>query len=83
MKDDDRSYLDFKNLRTYLNQIAKYPILTQKEEKKLGVQIQKGDKDALKKLIEANLRFVVSYVKKYKGKYQNSVLNLDVHYVAQ
>ena len=67
MKKDDRSYLDFKNLRNYLNQIAKYPILTQKEEKKIGKQIQNGDKDALNKLIEANLRFVVSYVKKYKG----------------
>ena len=64
---DDRSYLDFKNLRTYLSQIAKYPILTQDEEKKIGKRIQKGDKEALKKLIEANLRFVVSYVKKYKG----------------
>ncbi len=67
MTSDDRSYLDFKNLRTYLSQIAKYPILTQDEEKKLGKRIQKGDKEALKKLIEANLRFVVSYVKKYKG----------------
>jgi RNA polymerase primary sigma factor len=64
---DDRSYLDFRNLRTYLSQIAKYPILTQEEEKKLGKRIQKGDREALKKLIEANLRFVVSYVKKYKG----------------
>ena len=67
MKKGGRSYLDFKNLRNYLNQIAKYPILTQKEEKKIGEQIQSGDKDALNKLIEANLRFVVSYVKKYKG----------------
>jgi len=67
MKDDDRSYLDFKNLRTYLSKIAKYPILDQAEEKKLGKQIQKGDREALRKLIEANLRFVVSYVKKYKG----------------
>lgn len=67
MTNDDRSYLDFKNLRTYLSQIAKYPILTQEEEKKLGKKIQKGDREALKKLIEANLRFVVSYVKKYKG----------------
>jgi RNA polymerase primary sigma factor len=67
MTNDDRSYLDFKNLRTYLSQIAKYPILTQEEEKKLGKRIQKGDREALKKLIEANLRFVVSYVKKYKG----------------
>lgn len=67
MKDDNRSYLDFKNLRTYLGKIAKYPVLNQVEEKKLGKQIQKGDKEALRKLIEANLRFVVSYVKKYKG----------------
>ncbi len=67
MKKDDRSYLDFKNLRNYLNQIAKYPILTQKEEKRLGKKIQDGDKNALNTLIEANLRFVVSYVKKYKG----------------
>lgn len=67
MTNDNRSYLDFKNLRTYLSQIAKYPILTQAEEKKIGKRIQKGDKEALKKLIEANLRFVVSYVKKYKG----------------
>lgn len=67
MTNDDRSYLDFKNLRTYLSQIAKYPILKQDEEKKLGKRIQKGDREALKKLIEANLRFVVSYVKKYKG----------------
>jgi RNA polymerase primary sigma factor len=67
MTNDDRSYLDFKNLRTYLSQIAKYPILTQAEEKEIGKRIQKGDKEALKKLIEANLRFVVSYVKKYKG----------------
>lgn len=67
MKDNDRSYLDFKNLRTYLSKIAKYPILSQTEEKKLGKQIKKGDREALRKLIEANLRFVVSYVKRYKG----------------
>ena len=62
-----KNYLDSKNLRRYLNQISKFPILTQKEEKKIGKLIQEGDKDALKKMIESNLRFVVSYVKKYKG----------------
>ena len=51
MTNDDRSYLDYKNLRAYLTQIAKYPILTQEEEKKLGKKIQKGDKEALVKLI--------------------------------
>jgi RNA polymerase primary sigma factor len=62
-----KNYLDSKSLRRYLNQISKFPILTQKEEKKIGKLIQEGDKDALKKMIESNLRFVVSYVKKYKG----------------
>jgi len=61
------SYLTSKNLRLYLNQISKIPILSDAEEKKLGRLIKKGDRDALKKLIESNLRFVVSYAKKYSG----------------
>jgi len=67
MRDKYKGYIDFKNLRLYLNQISKFPILSQEDEKRLGNRIQKGDKKALKELIEANLRFVVSYVKKYKG----------------
>ena len=67
MRDDYKSYIDLKNLRLYLNQISKFPTLSQEEEKKLGERIQKGDRSAIKKLIEANLRFVVSYVKKYRG----------------
>jgi RNA polymerase primary sigma factor len=59
--------LDQKNLKKYLNQISKFPTISQEEEKRLGRLIQKGDKDAQKKLIEANLRFVVSFVKKYQG----------------
>ncbi|HUU52924.1 MAG TPA: RNA polymerase sigma factor RpoD/SigA [Candidatus Heimdallarchaeota archaeon] len=56
-----------KNLKRYLQRIAKFPLLTPKEEKGLGKRIQAGDKEALEKLIESNLRFVVSYVKKYRG----------------
>ena len=67
MRDKYKGYIDFKNLRLYLNQISKFPILSQEDEKRLGNRIQKGDKKAIKELIEANLRFVVSYVKKYKG----------------
>jgi RNA polymerase primary sigma factor len=55
------------NLKLYLNQIAKFTPLEQEEEKRLGSLIQNGDQDALKKLIESNLKFVVSYVKKYRG----------------
>jgi RNA polymerase primary sigma factor len=67
MRDKYKGFIDFKNLRLYLNQISKFPTLSQEDEKRLGVRIQKGDKKALKELIESNLRFVVSYVKKYKG----------------
>lgn len=59
--------LDSKNLSRYLKQIAKFPQLSSTEEKELGYLIQKGDKKALGKLVESNLRFVVSYVKKYRG----------------
>jgi len=67
MSREYEDYTSSKNLRLYLNQIAKYPQISEKEEKRLGELIQKGDKEALKKLIEANLRFVVSYAKRYRG----------------
>jgi RNA polymerase primary sigma factor len=59
--------LESKNLKRYLQRIAKFSLLTPEEEKELGKRIQEGDKEALKKLTESNLRFVVSYVKKYRG----------------
>ncbi|MDH5745179.1 MAG: hypothetical protein OEZ52_16680, partial [Candidatus Aminicenantes bacterium] len=67
MRSDFKNSLDSRNLAHYLRQIAKFPPLKQNEEKELGKQVQKGDKKALRKLVESNLRFVVSYVKKYGG----------------
>ncbi len=64
---DYRDALDSKNLKHYLQQIAGFPTFTEEEEKKLGERIRQGDKEALQSLIKANLRFVVSYVKKYRG----------------
>ena len=67
MRDDYSDSLQSKNLKLYLSQISQLEPLTQEEEKELGPLIKQGDKAALKKLIEANLKFVVSYVKKYRG----------------
>jgi RNA polymerase primary sigma factor len=60
-------FLDSKNLKLYLSQIAKFALYSEEEEKQLGRRIQQGDKEALRCLIESNLRFVVSYAKKYRG----------------
>jgi RNA polymerase primary sigma factor len=67
MKGKYKEFIDFKNLRLYMNQISKFPVLTQEDEKRIGNRIQKGDNNAVRELIESNLKFVVSYVKKYRG----------------
>jgi RNA polymerase primary sigma factor len=55
-------------LQAYLREIARIPKLTPEEERELGLLVQRDrDEMALKRLIEANLRFVVSYAKRYRG----------------
>lgn len=56
------------NVQMYLKEIGKTPFLTAKEEKELAKRIEKGDLEAKKKLIQANLRLVVSIAKRYAGK---------------
>jgi RNA polymerase primary sigma factor len=53
-------------MRLYLKEISKIPLLTAEEEKELGRRVQKGDREALQKLIESNLRFVIKISKKYR-----------------
>jgi RNA polymerase primary sigma factor len=55
-------------LRAYLRAIARLPRLIPGEEQELGRRIQRDhDQAALRRLIEGNLRFVVSYAKRYRG----------------
>jgi RNA polymerase primary sigma factor len=55
-----------KAMRLYLKEISKIPLLTADEEKALGYRVQRGDKEALQKMIESNLRFVIKIAKKYR-----------------
>jgi len=55
-------------LQAYLRAIAKLPRITADQERELARRIQRdGDQQALRRLVEGNLRFVVSYAKRYRG----------------
>ena len=55
------------SLKHFLNKINEIPLLTLEEEKELGRRIKNGDRDAINKMIEANLRLVVKLAKNYSG----------------
>ena len=60
------------SINMYLKEIRQFPLLTAEEEKELLDKIAKGDMSARNKLVESNLRLVVSIAKKY----QNNGLSL-------
>ena len=53
----------------YLQDVEKYPLIQNAaEERALAHAARTGDKEAAERLVTANLRFVISYVKKYQGR---------------
>ena len=64
----DLSDLSEDSIQMYLREIGKVPLLHAEEEMSLARRKEKGDKEAEKKIIEANLRLVVSIAKKFVGK---------------
>jgi RNA polymerase primary sigma factor len=53
----------------YLFDVEKYPLIEDpQEERELARRARAGDKEAAERLVTANLRFVISYVKKYQGR---------------
>ena len=67
VKNTKYSDSDNEVLSTYLKTIDKIPLLTYDEEYELALKAKNGDKKAREKLINANLRFVVSVAKKFRG----------------
>ena len=55
-------------VRMYLKEIGNVPLLTTEQEVALARRVEEGDEEAKKALTEANLRLVVSIVKKYVGR---------------
>ena len=55
------------SLDKYLQEIGKYELISVEEEVELAQRIRKGDQEAIEKLTQANLRFVVSVAKQYQN----------------
>src|SRR5215217_7216867 len=54
-------------LQLFMNEVGRYPLLTAKEEVELAKRIERGDREAKERMINSNLRLVVSIAKKYQG----------------
>lgn len=61
-------------LKMYLKSIRQYPLLTVEEEQEIAKDIANGDEAARKRMVEANLRLVVSIAKNYAGRASNMTL---------
>src|SRR5439155_1467193 len=54
-------------LQLFLNEMARYSLLTAEEEVELAKKIERGDKEAKDRMVNSNLRLVVSIAKRYQG----------------
>jgi RNA polymerase primary sigma factor len=54
-------------LQLFLNEAGRWPLLTAQEEVELSKRIERGDKEAKERMINSNLRLVVSIAKRYQG----------------
>src|SRR6476469_2957887 len=54
-------------LQLFLNEAGRWPLLTKEEEVALAKRVERGDADAKERMINSNLRLVVSIAKRYQG----------------
>lgn len=67
-KMDNYGFEHIDNIDKYLSSIEKYRPLNAKDEQEIGRKIIEGDKTELDNLVKANLKFVVTIAKQYRGK---------------
>jgi RNA polymerase primary sigma factor len=64
------------SIQMYLREIGKVPLLSGEEEVSLAKRKEKGEKEAVQKLVQSNLRLVVSIAKKFAGRSGMTLLDL-------
>ena len=62
-------------LQLFLRDVRRHPLLTAEEEVELAKRIERGDLEAKERMVNSNLRLVVSLAKKYQG-HELSLLDL-------
>jgi RNA polymerase primary sigma factor len=72
---DDLSIVTGDTLQLFLRDVRRHPLLTAADEVELAKRIEQGDLDAKERMINSNLRLVVSLAKKYQG-HELSLLDL-------
>lgn len=56
------------DVRQYLNEIRQFPLLTPQQERSLAQRCAQGDEDAIRQMVDSNLRLVVSVAREYAGR---------------
>lgn len=56
------------DMRQYLQEIRRFPLLTAEEERTLAMACKQGDADAIRQMVNSNLRLVVSVAREYAGR---------------
>ncbi|MCS6875678.1 MAG: RNA polymerase sigma factor RpoD/SigA [Aquificaceae bacterium] len=59
--------IEQETINQYLRKVSKIPLLTPEEEKEVAKKAKEGDLQAFRRLVESNLRFVISIAKQYLG----------------
>jgi RNA polymerase primary sigma factor len=56
------------DLRQFINDIRQFPRLTQEDERELAIRCAQGDEQAIRQMVNSNLRLVVSVAREYAGR---------------
>jgi RNA polymerase primary sigma factor len=64
---DELANVTTDTLQLFMNEVGRYPLLTAREEMELAKRIEKDDREAKDRMINSNLRLVVSIAKKYQA----------------